>query len=194
MAHNSRRSRRPRRVRRASAARGRRAPGAAGATPARATTLGLGTAALLALAGAVSAGVATSYPAHAPAVARAAHVASVKDEGHLHKVGEPNGSNLVEEGPVTGTIPGRVRVSFNVGATVYATFTIYAAGGGTISGKGQGTLHSTSAYSTFGGSLTVTHGTGRYARAHGGGGLYGAINRKNSNYPMTVQAIGKLYY
>ncbi len=116
---------------------------------------------------------------------------SVKDEGHLHLVGE-SGSNLVEEGPVSGTVPGRVRVDFNIGPTVRASFTIYARGGGSISGHGEGSLHSTGLYSTFGGSLAVAHGTGRYAHAHGSGGLYGAINRKT--YALTVQAIGKLYY
>jgi hypothetical protein len=127
----------------------------------------------------------------APAPARAAHVVNAKDEGHLHLVSE-SGSNLVEEGTVTGTIPGRVKVNFNIGPTVRASFTIYARGGGTISGRGQGTLRSTGLYSTFGGSLSVVHGTGRYAHAHGTGGLYGAINRKT--YALTVQTVGKLYY
>jgi hypothetical protein len=138
-------------------------------------------------------GAAVAGPARASAVGRAAHALSVKDEGHLHMVSS-SGSNLVEEGAVTGTILGKVRVNFNIGPTVYASFTIYVHGGGSISGSGHGTLHSTSAYSTFGGSLTVTHGTGRYAHAHGTGGLYGAINRRSSSYPMTVQTTGTLYY
>jgi hypothetical protein len=125
------------------------------------------------------------------AAGRAAHVTSVKDEGHLHMVSE-SGSNLLEEGPVSGTIPGRVKVSFNVGPTVRATFTIYPSGGGSISGRGQGSLHSTGLYASFGGSLTVTDGTGRYAHAHGSGGLYGVIDRKT--YALTVQTVGKLDY
>ncbi len=149
----------------------------------------LGAALVASVAGAGLVGVAASHAV----TARAAHVVSVKDEGHLHMVSN-SGSNLVEEGPVTGTIPGKVRVNFNIGPTVYASFTIYVQGGGSISGSGHGTLHSTSAYSTFGGSLSVSHGTGRYAHAHGTGGLYGAINRRSSTYPMTVQTTGKLYY
>ncbi len=144
-------------------------------------------------AGGVAHGAAMAGTARTTAVGRVAHALSVKDEGHLHMVSS-SGSNLVEEGPVSGTIPGKVRVNFNIGPTVYASFTIYVHGGGSISGKGHGTLHSTSAFSTFGGSLSVTHGTGRYVHAHGNGGLYGAINRKSSTYPMTVQTTGTLYY
>jgi hypothetical protein len=135
--------------------------------------------------------VSLAFRGAAPRTARSSHVLDVKDEGHLHSV-RNSGSELTEEGPVSGTIPGRVRANFNIGATIYATFTIYANRGGSISGRGKGALHSTSVYSTFGGSLTVIRGTGRYAHAHGDGGLYGAINRKT--YALTVQALGTLYY
>jgi hypothetical protein len=129
--------------------------------------------------------------AQALPVASAAHVLNVKDEGHLHSV-RSSGSELVEEGPVSGTIPGKVKVSFDIGATITAKFTIYANGGGSISGHGGGSLHSTNVYSTFGGSLAVTSGSGRYAHAHGNGTLSGAINRRT--YALTVQTAGKLYY
>jgi hypothetical protein len=128
--------------------------------------------------------------AGAPA-ARAAHVLNVKDEGHLHLVGE-SGSLLIEEGPTTGTLPGTVKVRFDVGAVISASFTIYPREGGSITGHGSGTLHSTGTYATFGGTLSVSHGSGRFARAHGTGGLYGAIDRRT--YALTVQTIGKLYY
>jgi hypothetical protein len=123
--------------------------------------------------------------------ANAAHVLNVKDEGHLREVSS-SGAELLEEGRVSGTIPGKVKVSFNIGATISAKFTIYANGGGSISGRGGGALHSTSVYSSFGGSLKVTGGSGRYAHAHGTGNLFGAINRKT--YALTVQTVGKLYY
>jgi hypothetical protein len=124
-------------------------------------------------------------------VARAAHELSIKDEGHLHFVQE-SGSELLEEGPTTGTLPGSVKVRFDIAAKVSASFTIYPRGGGSISGHGNGALHSTGTYATFGGSLAVTSGTGRYAHAHGSGGLYGAIDRHT--LALTVQTIGRLYY
>jgi hypothetical protein len=123
--------------------------------------------------------------------ARTARMLSVKDEGHLHLVRE-SGSELLEEGTVSGTLPGTVKVRFNVGAVITAQFTIYARGGGSIAGHGSGSLRSTSRYSTFGGSLSVTSGTGRFAHARGSGGLYGAIDRRT--YALTVQTIGKLTY
>jgi hypothetical protein len=123
--------------------------------------------------------------------ANAAATVNVKDEGHLHLV-DSSGSELAEEGPVSGTIPGKVKVSFNIGATITAKFTIYAKSGGSINGHGGGSLHSTSTISSFGGSLTVTGGSGRYAHAHGSGKLYGSINRKTD--ALTVTTVGELHY
>jgi hypothetical protein len=132
--------------------------------------------------------VGTAWPSP---VASAAHVLNVKDEGHLRSVSS-SGSELLEEGRVAGTIPGKLKVSFNIGATISAKFTIYANGGGSISGHGGGALHSTGVYASFGGSLAVTGGSGRYAHAHGSGNLSGAVNRKS--YALSVKAVGKLSY
>ncbi|MGA2455755.1 MAG: hypothetical protein ABSG93_19810 [Solirubrobacteraceae bacterium] len=88
-----------------------------------------------------------------------------------------------------------MRVSFNLGATVAADFTIYAHGW-SIVGHGSGVLHSSKSksdvYVSFGGTMAVSHGTGRYAHAHGQGGFYGVINR--TNYAVTIQTTGTLSY
>jgi hypothetical protein len=141
--------------------------------------------------GAAAPRIATQALASPSRKAVTAHSVSVKDEGHLHLAGT-NGSLLLEEGAVSGSIPGTVKVRFNVGATVTGSFTIYARGGGSINGRGSGRLSSTSTSSSFGGTLTVTGGTGRYRHAHGNGGLYGTINRKTD--AMIVQTTGNLYY
>lgn len=147
-------------------------------------TLLAATIAVLATAGASSAAAGL-----AP-IARASRALAVNDNGHLHMVSE-SGSNLVEEGQATGTLPGRVRVAFTIGAEVRATFTIYPHGG-SLSGKGSGKLHSSGRYASFGGSMTVTAGTGRYRHASGSGGFYGVIDRRT--YALVVQTRGTLSY
>lgn len=122
--------------------------------------------------------------------ARAARTLNVTDTAHLRYRGT-SGSSLIEEGVATGGLPGTVKVRFDVGATVAATFTISTPRGALI-GHGKGLLHSSGRYASFGGSMIVTRGTGRYRYAHGHGGFYGVINRRT--YDLTVQTTGKLSY
>jgi hypothetical protein len=126
--------------------------------------------------------------------AQTASTLNVTDTAHLHFLKESS-SQLVDEGAATGAVPGKVRVSFNLGVTVSGTFTIYAHDG-TIIGHGSGVLHKSESqsdvYVSFGGTMTVSHGTGRYAHAHGTGGFYGVIDRRN--YSATIQTTGTLSY
>jgi hypothetical protein len=141
-------------------------------------------------------GAALTHPGSPPTtetkqpIAQLSRTLSVNDTGHLHLL-KAFGAVLLEEGPVTGTLPGRTRVRMVVGASVTATFTIKARGG-SIEGRGSAVLHSSSRYASFGGSLSVNHGTGRYAHAHGNGKLYGVIDRRTD--ALTVQTTGKLSY
>jgi hypothetical protein len=123
--------------------------------------------------------------------ARAARTLNVTDEAHLRVI-HTSGELLEEEGPATGALPGIVRVRFRIGATVSGAFTIYPHGGGSISGQGSARLHSTGAYASFGGSMTVDRGSGRYTHAHGRGGFYGTVNRHND--ALVVQTTGRLSY
>jgi hypothetical protein len=161
----------------------------------RASTPGGTSAAVLIVASAlaVAVGALVSWGASASPAAHIARVLNVRDEGHLHSVGI-SGSRLTEEGPVSGTIPGRVRVRFvySGGPTVAAQFTIYSRYG-SISGHGQGKVSDPTRPSpSFRGALSITGGTGRYAHARGSGELFGVIYRRS--LAVTVQAIGKLHY
>jgi hypothetical protein len=124
-------------------------------------------------------------------VASFARLLNVTDEAHLHVTGS-SGSLFSEEGSATGALPATVKVRFSVGATISGSFTIYPRGGGSISGRGSAHLHSAGTYASFGGSMTVSHGMGRYAHAHGSGGFYGVLNRRNN--ALTVQTTGRLSY
>lgn len=146
---------------------------------------------LVVLAAALVCGTHAVRPATAAGrTALAARALDVSDEAHLHLVRE-SGSDLLEQGQATGALPGHVLAQFNVGATVYASFSI-ATRYGSIGGSGSGKLRGTGSWESFGGTMTVTHGTGRYSRAHGRGGFYGVINRHG--YAATVQTTGTLDY
>jgi hypothetical protein len=133
-----------------------------------------------------------TLPAATDAVVRAtsARTLDVTDTAHLHYRRE-SGSLLIDEGSATGALPGAVKVLFGVGSTIKATFTITTRAG-SITGEGSAKAHYSGEYATFGGTMSVSHGTGRYAHAHGHGGVYGAINRYT--YAATIQTTGNLSY
>lgn len=135
-------------------------------------------------------GVTAALAGGAPVIVEASRTLSVDDTGHLHLV-KAVGSVLMEEGAAAGTLPGEAKVRMTVSSTVTASFSI-AARAGTISGHGRATLHSSGRYASFGGSLSVTGGSGRYAHARGSGRLYGVIDRRTD--ALTVQTIGSLHY
>jgi hypothetical protein len=125
--------------------------------------------------------------------ASAARTLTVKDEGRLRLV-KSSGSQLIDEGPATGTFPGTVRIVFvyDGDPTVSAQVTIYGHGG-SIQAHGTGDLSSpTSASPSFKGTLTISGGAGRYAHARGTGELYGVFYRRS--YAITVQTQGTLRY
>ncbi len=122
----------------------------------------------------------------------AARVQSVMDSAHLQLV-SADGNTLVEKGRASGALPGTVEVSLTLGdRTATSSFTIRSTGG-TISGRGAGTLTpGKGGYDSFGGSVAVVRGTGRFRGASGKGGLYGSIYRPTD--AMSVRVTGKLHY
>jgi hypothetical protein len=122
--------------------------------------------------------------------ARAAHTQSGAATAHLHLV-RASGSLLFEEGTASGSISGHMIAHLDVGATFTGTFTTYTRHG-EIKGRGTATPHGSGRYESFAGSGVVTGGTGRYAHAHGHGGLYGVFDRRT--YAVVVQTTGVLSY
>ena len=147
----------------------------------------------LAIAAQAWSGDAPAWGTLARRAARSAHALGVRDEGHLHFI-RSSGSQLIDEGPATGTLPGKVRVHFTYDGnpTVIAQFTIFSARG-SVSGRAQGRLSNpTSLTPSFRGSLTIISGSGRYAHVTGQGELFGVYFRRN--YGLTVQTIVTLEY
>lgn len=132
-----------------------------------------------------------SPTARGQGVARVAHSLSATDTARLHLV-KSSGAAVVEEGRAAGTLPGTLRAYLNVGATVTASFTIYVKGGGSLKGQGSGRLKGRASEPSYGGTMTITGGTGRYSHARGRGGFYGTLNR--SSYALVVQTTGTLSY
>jgi hypothetical protein len=163
---------------------------------------GFGTAALATIGAvtiacyAASAGIATPNEIETLGSATSAHISralKTTDEAQMRYVKHRSSSSrLFEEGTVHGTLPGSMDAYCSLGATFSASFTIHTTGG-TIEGRGTATPHAGGGlYESFAGTLTVTGGTGRYARAHGHGGLYGTFDRRT--YALTVQTTGSLSY
>lgn len=122
--------------------------------------------------------------------ALAARALKATDTAHLRYV-SASGSLLIEDGRASGTLPGTMKVHFDIGPTFTGSFTIYASGG-SISGRGSAVPHGSGIYESFAGSLTVTGGSGRYAHARGQAKLYGTFDR--DNYALLVQTVGTLHY
>lgn len=134
--------------------------------------------------------VASGAPPRRSAPARAARTLQATDVAHLHYT-HSSGSQLSEEGSATGTLPGTMRASVQIGPTTSGTFTIYSRYG-TIRGHGSATMHGSGTYESFAGTLVAEGGSGRYAHAHGRAGLYGVFDRRT--YALTVQTTGRLVF
>jgi hypothetical protein len=119
-----------------------------------------------------------------------ARTQSVKDEARMHLV-TADGNTLIEEGKVTGNLPGSAHVSLDIGTTTATCkFTLYL-NGGSITGQGVARLNTSSdTYFSFGGSASIQHGSGHYANISGKGDIYGVLNRENNH--AEVQLIGTL--
>jgi hypothetical protein len=138
---------------------------------------------------AASSSFAPSEAAPRAAISRSEHLAVV---AHLHYV-TARGSYLFEEGPASGALAGTVSARVRITADISGSFTFYSPGG-SVRGYGSAKLNESGSYASFGGTLQVLGGTGRYAHAHGSGRLYGVFNRRSPRLELTIQTTGNLSY
>jgi hypothetical protein len=109
---------------------------------------------------------------------------------HLHLI-KPNGSELIEEGPVSGGLAGSAYAELHAGAVFRGRFTIRT-NAGTIMGQGTATPHGSGRYQSFSGSFLVTGGRGGYAHIAGRAGLYGVFDRRTD--AVVIQTSGRFTY
>lgn len=124
------------------------------------------------------------------AAARVARSLNATTTAHLHLV-KAEGSELFEEGAVSGALPGSMQAKLKTGAVYTGSFTTHTHSG-SIKGYGNAKPHGAGRYQSFSGTFIVTGGTGRYAHVSGHAGLYGVFDRRTD--AVTVQTTGKLSY
>lgn len=123
--------------------------------------------------------------------ASAARTITLKDTGHLHKTSS-KGFNLYESGSATGTVAGTISLHLDVVSTNRVTAELSVSPrGSSLSGTASGSYRNNGATASFSGTLSITHGTGSYAHAHGSGiSFSGTIQRSDDD--VTVQVSGHL--
>jgi hypothetical protein len=122
--------------------------------------------------------------------AHAARTVSLNDTSNLHKTSK-QGFNLYESGNATGSVAGSVSLHLKLIGTdkFTAELTVYPKGS-SIGGKASGSYRTNGGTASFSGTLTIDHGSGSYAGAHGSGVSFsGTIQR--SDLAVTVHVNGK---
>ncbi|HTB50099.1 MAG TPA: hypothetical protein VK701_03910 [Solirubrobacteraceae bacterium] len=133
------------------------------------------------------------HPAAGTPVAHVSRTIGVREEGSLRFLSD-EATLIVDEGPLSGTLPGRGRVYFTYDGSpdVTARFAIRTSAG-TVEGRATCLLHNpNNPTPSFRGALQIVGGSGRYAHAHGSGELFGVFHRHG--YGLIVQAVGRLSY
>jgi hypothetical protein len=125
--------------------------------------------------------------------AHTARSATLNDSGNLRETSH-KGFNLYEAGHANGSIPGSVSLHLDVVSTnrVTAVITVNASGG-SMSGSASGDYRNNGSTASFSGTLSITHGTGKYSHVHGSGiSFSGTIQRASGS--VSVKVSGRLSY
>lgn len=127
-------------------------------------------------------------------VATAARTQAFNINSTLHLVGRA-GHVLNEQGTFTGSQSGTIAIRFTsvTSTSGEATFAAYPRGGGYVSGRTSTKGRVVGAKVYFGGSMTITGGSGRWAHASGRGlGFSGVVDRRN--FHATTHMQGSINY
>jgi hypothetical protein len=122
--------------------------------------------------------------------AREARTINLVESARLNLTGE-EGAELTEHGHATGTYDAPIAANFTIHPkSVTVIVTVYPHGG-SITGTAQASYVVQKSTGYFGGTFTVTHGTGAFRHAAGKNlGFSGTINRYT--FATTVKAHGEV--
>lgn len=102
------------------------------------------------------------------------------------------GTRFRHRGTATGTVAARVTSQITLDSLSLDGTVTLSTRAGTLRLRVNGTARSGGLISRFQGRASVVGGTGRYARAHGGGTFSGVVNRRS--WAATIDAGGTLSY
>ena len=125
---------------------------------------------------------------------QSAHTARTIDarEHVTLKLVKKTGTSFRHKGKATGTIAGTVTSQITLSSlSINGTVTVHAKDG-TLRLRMHGTARSSGLRAAFDGTATMAGGTGRYAKARGGGTFHGVVNRRT--WAVTLDARGSMTY
>jgi hypothetical protein len=163
------------------------------AKPPRKRTLWLATNVAVALCACLAVASATSLAASSRTRATAARRLSVSEAASLHLTSH-HGSILNEQGNATGTLRCPLTISLNVSYTTATISFSICSNDGTFSGSGKAQFYASGESAHFRGTVSISHGTGKYAHAAGSGlQIEGKIERRR-NYALSVTVHGEMQF
>jgi hypothetical protein len=118
---------------------------------------------------------------------------SLSESGRL-RLTSKKGFTLNERGLASGTISGSIYIHLHLvsQSRVTAEVNIYPRGG-SLSGSGSAAYRVEGGHASFSGTLSITRGSGKYARARASGLRFtGTIQRRDDS--VSVQLSGRLSY
>lgn len=127
------------------------------------------------------------------AVAKLARTVSLSESGRL-RLTSKKGFTLNERGSASGTIAGSIYIHLHLvsNTKVTAEVNIYPHEG-SLTGNGSAGYHVVGGYAAFSGTLSITRGSGKYARARAPGLRFtGTIQRRDDS--VSVRLSGPLSY
>jgi hypothetical protein len=124
--------------------------------------------------------------------ARAARTSTLNETGQLHLTSKHN-FTLNEQGTATGTARGTIYVHLTLlsSSRAKAEVNIYPRGG-SITGYATASYKRHGSTAAFSGTLSITHGSGSYARIRGSGLSFSGVIQEANKDAITVHVSGRV--